>query len=164
MGITTRAALVLAATAALAGCSSSSSNQGSSTTVSTRPGSVDCTKVSAAMDEVNQIATGGTTSQATTAAQLELVTSLDEASAKAIDQLKEVSPELVRSWHEQTDAGLKALKASVDRGDSLADFAKALASTNSDAYRKTSSSIGAVMRAACPAVYATTTTTTTAPR
>ena len=95
--------------------------------------------------------------------ELGIIEKLDAASGDAIDLLKPVAPDLVASWHTETDKSLATLKASAAKGDSPTAFSKVLQSTNSGSYKAVSQQLGTIVRAKCPQLYATTTTTTTTP-
>ena len=146
----------------MAACSSSSSS--SSTTAAATPvtkaGKLDCAKFSAAANKVTAIASQGASAQASVASELAIIQKLDAASATAIGLLSPIAPDLVASWNDETAKSLDTLKAAADKGDTPAEFAKVLQSTNSDTYKSVSKQLGAIVRDKCPQLYATTTTTT----
>lgn len=156
------ACALVASGAGMAACSSS--NSSSSTTAAVTPvakaGKLDCAKFSSAANKVTSIASQGASAQASVASELAIIVKLDAASAKAIGLLEPIAPDLVASWNRETTKSLDALKAAAAKGDTPAEFAKVLQSTNSDSYKSVSKQLGAIVRDKCPQLYATTTTTT----
>ena len=161
------ACAILAGGAALAACSSgSSSSSGTTTTAAKTPvtlaGTLDCAKFSKAASTVTAIASQGGSAQASVASELSVIEKLDDASAKAINLLSPIAPDLVKSWNAETAKSLTSLKASAAKGDNAAAFSKVLQSTNTSTYKSVSTQLGSIVRAKCPQLYATTTTTTPA--
>ena len=160
------ACAILAGGAGLAACSSGSSSSSGTTTAAKTPvtqaGTLDCAKFSKAASKVTAIASQGASAQASVASELSVIEKLDDASAKAINLLSPIAPDLVKSWNAETAKSLTSLKASAAKGDNAATFSKVLQSTNTSTYKSVSTQLGSIVRAKCPQLYATTTTTTPA--
>jgi hypothetical protein len=150
----------------VAACSSSSTSTTSTSAATpvTRAGKVDCEKFRTAAAKVSKIAASGGAAPTTAAGELEVITKLDGASAKAISLLGTVAPDLVKQWNDLTASSLVKLNDSVKAGDSVETFNKVLQTVNDGDYKTVSESLGSVVRAACPSIYATTTTTMPAGR
>ena len=152
------ACALVASGAGMAACSSSNSSSSTTAAVTpvTKAGKLDCAKFSSAANKVTSIASQGASAQASVASELAIIVKLDAASAKAIGLLEPIAPDLVASWNRETTKSLDALKAAAAKGDTPAEFAKVLQSTNSDSYKSVSKQLGAIVRDKCPQLYATT--------
>ena len=154
---------------ALAACSSGSksSTASSSTTTSvkiptTLAGTLSCSQFENYATQVQTLVNSQSSSAATTPAEeLKIITQLDGISAKAIDLLKPIAPNLVSEWHTQTAASLATLQTAVNKGVSSTAFAGVIAGSNSAQYQKVSKQIGAIVHERCPNLSSSTTTTTT---